>query len=181
MELAPLEKLGPSHDAISEDGVPVEPEKELLPHTYLGRMRGALALVGAAGVALFFLPWINVTLPDVVSLSGFDLAKRLVWVWTALAAWFVLVPTVLSRRSIWQMRTARVAAGALAAVPAVTTMILYLRPPKSRLIPIVFTYGWPFWATLALSVVGIALAIRFGGRLDDMKVARGNSAGQNVH
>jgi len=181
MELSPLEKLGVSHDALSEDGVPVEPEKEILPATYLGRNRGPLAVVGLVGLALFFLPWIKVTLPDLATLSGFDISRRLVWVWTTMAAWGVLVPTVLSRRSIWQMRTARVAAGFLAAIPGLTTMVLLLRPPKSRLIPIVFTYEWPLYATLGLSLVAIALAVRFGGRVDDIRVKRGTSAGQELH
>lgn len=182
MELAPFEKLGPSDDAIHEDGgIPVEPEKEILPITYLGRSRGALALLGIAGITVFFLPWIHVTLPDIANLSGFDLARRLVWIWTTLAAWVVLVPTVLSRRSIWQMRTARVAAGFLAAIPSLTALVLLLRPPKSRLIPIVFTYGWPLWVTLALSLVAVAFAVRFGGRVDDIRVARGTSSGHDVH
>lgn len=182
MELTPFEKLGASLDAIHEDGgVPVAPEKEILPATYFARSRGALALSGIIGLGLFFLPWIHVTLPDVAVMSGFDLAKRLVWVWTALAAWVVLVPTVLSRRSIWQMRTARVAAGFLAAIPAVTTFVLLVRPPRSRLIPIVFTYEWPLWATLGLSLVAIAFAVRLGGRIDDIRVARGSAAGQKLH
>jgi hypothetical protein len=181
MDLAPFEKLGLSHDAIGEDGVVPEPVKEVLPATYFGRSRGPLALVGLCGLAMFFLPWIHVTLPDIVSLSGADLARRLVWVWTAMAAWVVLVPTVLSRRTIWQLRTARVAAASLAAIPAITTLVLLVRRPKSRLIPIEFTYEWPFWTTLALSLVAVALAIRLGGRLDDIRVRRGTSAGQDVH
>lgn len=181
MAVSPLEKLGASHDAMSEDGVPVEPERELLPATFMGRGRGALAVLGIAGLALFFMPWIRVTLPDVAILSGFDISRRLVWVWTTMAAWGVLVPTVLSRRSIWQMRTARVAAAFLAAIPALTTMVLLLRPPKSRLIPIVFTFDWPFYATLALSLLAVGFAVRFGGRVDDIRVKRGTSAGQALH
>lgn len=179
--LAPFEKLGLSADGLAEDGMPVAPEKEIFPATYFGRSRGALAVIGLTGLALFFLPWIKVTLPDIAILSGFGLARRLVWVWTALAAWVVLVPTVLSRRSIWQLRTARVAAGFLAAIPAVTALVLLLRPPKSRLLPIVFTYEWPLWATLALSLVAVAFAVRLGGRMDDIQLARGTSSGHDLH
>ncbi len=181
MAVAPLEKLGPSHDAANEDGVPPAPEKEIFHATYLGRMRGPLALVGLCGLALFFLPWIRVTLPHDYLLSGFDLGKRLVWVWMAMAAWVVLVPTVLSRRSIWQLRTARLPAAFLSIIPALTTLVLYVRPPRSKLIPLVFTYGWPFWGTLALSLVAVVLAVRLGGRLDDIRVSRGTSAGQDLH
>lgn len=181
VDLAPFEKLGISADALAEDGVPVEPEKERFAATYLGRSRGALALIGLTGVALFFLPWIKVTLPDIAILSGFALARRLVWVWTALAAWFVLVPTILSRRSVWQLRTARVAAGFLSAIPAVTALVLLLRPPTSRLLPIVFTYQWPLWATLGLSLLAVAFAVRLGGRVDDIQLTRGTSSGHDLH
>jgi hypothetical protein len=181
VDLAPFEKLGASPDGLAEDEVPVEPEKEILPPTYFGRCRGPLALAGLAGVALFFLPWIHVTLPDIAVLSGFSLARRLVWVWTALAAWVVLVPTVLSRRSIWQMRTARVAAGFLSAIPAMTALVLLLRPPKSRLLPVVFTYEWPIWATLGLSLIAVGLAVRLGGRMDDIRLGRGTSRGHELH
>ncbi len=180
VELSPLEKLGPSHDVLAEE-IPVAPENEVLPRLYLGRGRGALGVLGALGMPLFFMPWIHVTLPDTVDLSGFDLARRLVWVWMALAAWVVLIPTVLSRRTIWQLRTARVAAGFLSAVPAVTTLVLLLRPPKSRLLPLQFTFEWPLYVTFALSVVAVALAVRLGGRLDDIKVRRGSSLGEDLH
>jgi hypothetical protein len=118
------------------------------------------------------------TLPDVRSISGFDLARRLGWSWGAAVAWVVLVPTVLSRRSIAQLRGARVAAAFLALVPAVTTVILLARPPRAGIVPIRITYDWPLFATLAVSAVAFAVAVRLGGRVDDIKVSRGTSQGQ---
>lgn len=178
MTLTPIEKLPPSRD---DDGVPVAPEREPLPATYLGRGKGALAAVSLLGMALFFLPWIEVTLPDVYHLSGFDLARARGWQWGAFVAWLVLVPTVLSRRSIVQMRGARVAAVALALVPAVTVGVFLSFPQQSGRIPVRYTYGWPFWVTLALSLIGAFFAVRLGGRLDDIPVRRGSSVGQHVH
>ena len=67
------------------------------------------------------------------------------------------------------------------AVPAVTTLVLLLRPPKSRLLPLQFTFEWPLYVTFALSVVAVALAVRLGGRLDDIKVRRGSSLGEDLH
>jgi hypothetical protein len=182
MGLKALEKLPPSYDAQAEDpGIPVDPEYEPLPAAYLGRNKGALSLVGLVGIALFFLPWVHVTMPDLYTFTGFDLARRLGWSWAAIVAWGVLIPTVMSRRSIMQLRGARVAAAFLSAIPAVTVAILIARPPHSGLVPVRFTYDWPLYATLAASLVATALAIRLGGRLDDIKVERGTSKGQHLH
>jgi hypothetical protein len=175
--LTAFEKLPPSIEA-TEDGVPLAPEHEPFPFSYLGRGRGPLAILAVVGVALFFLPWIQMTLPDVRSITGFDLARRLGWSWGAAVAWVVLVPTVLSRRSIAQLRGARVAAAFLALVPAVTAAILLARPPRAGIVPIRITYDWPLFATLAVSAVAFAVSVRLGGRVDDIKVSRGTSQGQ---
>jgi hypothetical protein len=70
-------KLPPSHETVDEDGSPLEPEREILPPTYLGRGRGVLAGLAFAGLIAFFLPWVELTMPDVVAFSGFSLAQRL--------------------------------------------------------------------------------------------------------
>lgn len=171
-----------SDDALSEDGLSREPEWEPLPVTFLGRSRGALAVLSLLGLAAFFLPWVHLTMPDIVSYTGFTLARRLGWAWGGAVAWFVLVPTVLSRRSIMQMRGARVAASFLAAVPGVTASMLLARPPHGMHgVPLRFTWEPGIYATVALSVVAVGFALFFGGRVDDIKVRRGSSAGQTVH
>jgi hypothetical protein len=180
--LVPLDKLPLSTDGMLEEGAPPPPEFELLPATYLGRGRGLLAILALAGMTAFFLPWVNVTLPDIVSYSGFALARRLGWVWAAGIAWLVLVPTVVSRRSIGKMRGARLAATLLAAIPGVTAVLLLARPPHgSHGVPLKFTFGYGLYAALALSVAAMAIAFRFGGRIDDIRVKRGTSQGQLVH
>jgi hypothetical protein len=184
--LMPFEKLPPSHDALAEDGVPIAPEHETLAPSYMGRGKGLLAALAIAGLALFFLPWIHETVPEIVSLRGFDLARRTGWSWGAGVAWVVLVPTVLSRRSIAQLRGARVAAAFLSLVPAATVGIFLARPPRGisvghLFITAHFTYGWPLYATLAVSLIATLISFRLGGRIDDIKVARGSSYGQSVH
>ena len=183
MELTKFEKLPPSLDAIhDEGGVPLAPELELLPWTYLGRGKGPLVVLAAIGVVLFFLPWVQLTLPYIDAKSGFDLAhQRIGWLWAAFVGWTVLIPTVLSRRSIVQMRGARVAAAFLSAIPAVSVAILLARPPRGGLIPVRYTWDWPIYAMLAVSLLAIAFAVRLGGRVDDIKVARGTSKGQHLH
>jgi hypothetical protein len=174
--------LPPSVDAQVEDGVPHQPEYDPLAATYLGRGRGALAALAVGGLAAFMAPWVHVTMPDIVTLSGFALARRLGWSWGAGVAWFVLLPTVLSRRSIMQMRGARVAAAFLAAVPGVTAAVLLARPPHgSHGVPLRFVFGEGLYATLGLSILALAFALGFGGRVDSIVVRRGTSQGQVVH
>ena len=97
-------------------------------------------------------------------------------------AWFILVPTVLSRRTIFQMRGARVATAFLAAIPGMTTLVLLTRPPHgSHGVPVHFTYQPGLYSTLALSVAALFAALALGGRGDDIRVRRGTSAGQLVH
>ena len=179
MSLVAFDKLPPS--VHSEDGVPVDPLRENLAWTYFGRGRGPLALLGLVGVVLFMLPWVHVTMPDDYTYSGFELARKLPWAWGAGVGWLVLVPTVLSRRTILQLRGARVAAAFLSSVPLVTTAILFLRPPQRGLIPLHFLYDPAFWATMALSAIAFVISVRLGGRPDVIKVKRGSSAGQTLN
>jgi len=180
--LVAFAKLPISDEALAEDGVVREPEWQPLPLGYLRRSRGALALLAVVGAVVFFAPWVQLTMPDIVSYTGFDLARRVGWAWGAGVAWFVLLPIVVTRRSIMKMRGARVAVSFLAAVPGMTAAVLLLRPPHgAHGVPLQFTWGWGLFATLACSVVALAFALLFGGRLDDIALRRGTSAGQVVH
>ncbi|HVJ90320.1 MAG TPA: hypothetical protein VM580_10990 [Labilithrix sp.] len=183
MPLAKLHKLPPSLDALHDEaGVPTAPEIEPMPLTYLGRGKGPLALLALGGLACFFLPWVRLTMPYIDAKSAFDLAhERIGWLWACCASWVVLVPTVLSRRSIVQMRGARVAAAFLSAIPAVAIGVLLAKPPRGSIIPVRYTWDWPMWATLAISIVAIFVSIRLGGSLDDIEVRRGSSRGQELH
>ena len=182
MKLVPADKLPPSHDVLSEDGVIPQPEWELLPLTYLRRGRGPLALLAVLGLVAFFLPWVSETMPDIVSFSGFALARRLGWAWGAGVGWFVLLPVVVTRRTIMHMRGARVAVSFLAAVPGVTAALLLAHTPHPRYgIPLRFSFETGLFATIALSLAAVVIGLFFGGRLDDIAVQRGSSTGQVVH
>jgi hypothetical protein len=69
----------------------------------------------------------------------------------------------------------------LSVVPGVTTSILFAFPPHGGIVPLRFTYAWPFGAMLFVSVAALLCAVRLGGRIDDIKLARGTSLGQALH
>lgn len=184
VDLAKIEKLPLSADAaaLDEDGVPPNPHEEKLPFAYTGRMRGVLTALAVAGLALFFLPWIHTTLPSVETYTGFDVSKKLGWTFVSGVSWFVLIPTILSRRSILQMRGARLTAMFLSAIPMLTAAILIFHAPVGGpRIPLRFAYQWPIYATAVTGALAVLASFFFGGRVDDIKVRRGTSAGQTLH
>jgi hypothetical protein len=180
LALTDLAKVSLSHDAIADDdfGIPVQPHLEPLSLFEMRRGRGVLLVVALLGFVAFFAPWVNMTSPEIRLLAGVDLAKRSGWIWAAAVAWFVLFPMTITRRSIDQMRGARVAAAFLSAIPVITTSILWLLPPHVRYLAIRFDWGWGMYATWGLGLVALAAAVRFGGRIDDIKVTRGSLAGK---
>lgn len=180
--LTAFEKLPPSPEAATDDhGIPVEPQHEPLRMTDMRRGKGAIFALALAGLAFFFLPWVTVTLPDDARYTGFELARRLGWAWGAGCAWVVLVPTVLSRESIAQLRGARVIATFLSVIPAITVAILLSRPPHRSLVPVHVAWEWPTYATLVVSAVAALVSLRLGGAVDDLPVSRGTSSGETLH
>ena len=181
LPLTPMSKLPPSYEVKQEQDWPEKPEWEPLPWWYARRGRGVLVAAGIAGAAFFFAPWVHVTSPEFLTLSGFELARTLGWIWGCLIAWLMLVATVISRRSVATMRGARVAAALFCALPLVTIGVLVLTPPGGGLVPVRFEYAWPFYITALLGIVSLPFAIRFGGSLQDLSTTRGSSDGQTLH
>lgn len=140
------------------------PDEVVLPVTYAGRGRALLLGLAVAGIAAFFLPWVRESAPEDQVLSGFDLARRLGWLWAPAVAWFVMIPLVASRRSVARMRGARVAVGFLAAMALATVVVRVLNAPTSTAYRTVrFAWGEGLWATAALAIATMAAAVRFGG------------------
>lgn len=181
--LQPLAKLPLSHDALAEDPAEaVPPHLETLPWTFPGRNRALLALLGVLGLLAFFAPWVEERAPEVLSYSGFDLGLRLRWIWAAGIAWLVMVPLVLSRRTVHAMRGARVATAFLAGIVIVTVVVrLLFVPSGSALRPVRYEWGWGLYASGVLAVLALAAALRFGGgldRFDDLPPAGTDGAGR---
>jgi len=183
LKLESLSKLPPSYDAIAEDPwEPLPPHMETLPWTYAGRGRALLLGLAVLGLVAFFAPWVRETAPDLRELSGLGFARKLGWMWAPAIAWFVMIPLVLSRRSIYKMRGARVAVGFLAGIALTTVAVrLYFTPEPSLLRPVRYEWAWGLYATGAVGLAALAAAIRFGGRLDDVPTKMPRRGDETIH
>jgi hypothetical protein len=180
----PLAELPPSHEAqlLDEPEDPTPPEDETLPWSYLGRGRGPLSLLALVGMAVFFAPWVHELAPEIQTLSGYELSLHLAWVWAGGIAWFIMLPLVATRRTIRQMRGARVAVGFLAAMVLLTVATrLSVSPTPNPLIPIRYAWGWGIYAAGGLSALALALAFRFGGTLADMPTQQPRPGDETLH
>jgi hypothetical protein len=150
------------------------PQAEPLPLKDMSRGRGPLLLCALLGLAAFYLPWAVQTMPENVSMNGAEMAHKAAFFWSSFTAWLVLFPAVASRRTILKMHGARPAIIMLASLPAVWCGFLLSKPTRLvvRGVPFEYHWGYGFWATFALSALATAIAFRFGGRLDDVPVAR---------
>lgn len=171
--LVPLAKLPLSHDAEAVDPdeaeAPLEPHMETLPWTYHQRGRGLLVGFALAGLTLFFTPWVAERAPELRTLSGYELARMLGWMWAPAVAWFVMLPLVLTRRSIYRMRGARVAVAFLACIVLATVVVRVVFAPESTALrPVRIEWAWGLWATAALAISTAVASFGFGGRLDDV-------------
>ncbi|HZO16214.1 MAG TPA: hypothetical protein VFB62_23230 [Polyangiaceae bacterium] len=185
VHVKPLAELPPSHDAqlLDEPEHEVPPEDQLLPWTYVGRGRGALAVLALAGLAAFFMPWVHEFSPEIRTLSGFEFARHLPWIWAGGVAWFILLPLALSRRTIRQMRGARVAAGFLAGMVLTTVaarLSIVVRPPHP-LVPVRYSWGSGLYTAGALALIALFFAVRFGGSLEDMPSRQARRGNETLH
>lgn len=171
VKVQPLAELPPSYDAeILEPEDEVPPEDEVLSWTYAGRGRGPLVMLALFGIGVFaFAPWLHESAPEIRTLTGFEFAKLLPWLWAAGVAWMVMLGLVLSRRSIRQMRGSRVAVGFLAAMVLATVAVRMMVVPKPHpLVPVRVEWGWGMYTAAFVSALALYFAFHFGGRLDDM-------------
>ena len=168
--LEPLAKLPLSHDALAEDPPEVVPlHMATLPWTYFGRGRGLLAALAVLGLLTFFAPWKHETAPELLTQSGFDLGIRLRWIWAAGVAYLVMIPLILSRRTVHAMRGSRFAIAFLAAVVLVTVAVRVAFGPTGTLLrPVRYEWTWGIYACGTFALVIAALATRFGGKLDKL-------------
>lgn len=175
--LVPMERLPPSREALDEQRAEQEPaayvppEYRTLDLWFWRRGRGALLLLAALGLSLFFAPWAILTHADEVTLRGFDLARgNAGWLWGGAVGWFVLLPLIASRRTVAGLRGVRVISCTFAAMTLGEVVLLLVRPPTEHAY---LTYGvhyaWGLYASGFVSAVALVVSVRLGGRLDDLR------------
>jgi hypothetical protein len=147
----------------------VRPEDRPLPWTYLGRGRGSLLLLSACGMSLFFVPWLTMVQPEETTFSGFELARAgAAWLWAGPVAWLVLFSLVLTRHTVVQMRGVRIISTLFASLTLVGIGLLVVLPASSSRVPVEFLWAWGLYASALVSAAGTLVAVRFGGRHDDL-------------
>jgi hypothetical protein len=185
MKLVPFERLPPSADALAEEppAFPTLPEDEVLPWTFVGRGRGALVLLSFLGILLFFAPWVAIEIPEETVRSGFDLARgRAGWLWGGVTGYFILIPLVLTRRSIHKLRGARPIAIAFSAMTLGEVAVLLSLPPPVRRVPLELHFAWGIYASGVVSLASTFVAIFLGGSLPPLpRESSESSAGETLH
>jgi len=181
LSLEDIHKLPPSHDVLADEE-PLPPEMEPLPFTYVGRGRGALFGIALFGIVAFFLPWVREQAPELRVLTGFGFAERLQWMWAPFVSWFVMIPLVLTRRSIHAMRGARLAIALLAAIVIATVIVrVAVVPESTRLRPVRFTWAYGLHATFVLGLIALGVATRFGGSGVDLPSKEARPGDETLH
>lgn len=196
VELKPMEELPPSLEAMAEDalgGEVVPPAERTLPATYFGRGRGALLALSLLGLALFFAPWVEMSRPEIVTYSGFDLARgRAGWLWGGAVGWFIMIPLVWTRRSVARLRGVRVICCLFAAMTLVEAVMMLALPPRgSPRLSVEFGWAWGIYASGLTSLFAVFVAARLGGSISDLpalpwtdsggRVRHDSSAGETLH
>jgi hypothetical protein len=170
VDLLPLHELPPSAETVLEreaelDQIPEEWRRRSL--FDVGRGRGWLVLLALLGIVGFFQPWFVLRKPDEIVLSGFRIARHFAgWVWAGVIGWFILIPVVLTRRSIGGMRSVRAVCALFASLTAGEILVLANVTPTSKVrVPIEFGWAWGLFFSATVSIFGTIVALNFGGTL----------------
>lgn len=173
LPLVPLRQLPLSAEGQAEAALENSdpPEDQRFPLLFFKRGRGMLSVVALIGLGLFLQPWISLGRPDPVTLSGFDLAtSNAPWLWGGAVGWFLIIPLVLSRRTVNELRGVRVIATLFAALTLGEVALLLTLPPQTHeYFSVELEYAWGIYASGVLAALGVFLGIRLGGSLGDLR------------
>ncbi|MBX3129251.1 MAG: hypothetical protein KF718_21210 [Polyangiaceae bacterium] len=173
LDLRSMASLPPSLEALDEEaaaGNLTPPEHRELPWSYFGRGRGVLLAVAVVGLLAFFMPWVEMRRPELVTISGFDLARgRAGWLWGGAVGWFMLIPLVWTRRTLARMRGVRIVCALFCALTLGEVAMMWALPPQgSRYFSVDFSWAWGMYLSAVTSAVGVVAAARFGGSLKNI-------------
>lgn len=147
------------------------PEDQTLPVFYLRRGRGVLPALSAVGLGLFFAPWVSLMRPDEITLSGFDLATaNAPFLWGGAVAWFLLIPLVISRRTLNQLIGVRIIATLFSLMTAGEAVLMLVFPPAEHsYFATGLAYEYGIYLSLLVSLLAAGCAVRLGGSLSDLR------------
>ena len=171
LPLRPLHSLAPSAD--EGDATPGLAWDVRLPWWYWRKGRAALMALALTGIALFFMPWIELTKPESAMISGFSLAQYSTpWLWGGPVAWFITIPLLVTRRTVRQLWGARLIAFVFATLALANVALLAIVPASSSaLVPVEFEFTRLFWLSGITSLVAMAIALRLGGGIREALAA----------
>jgi hypothetical protein len=167
LALVPIAQLSPKPGSDEEDeaGIPRDPpELRPFPFLFLGSRRGGTLAGALATLSLFWAPWVRLERPDLIELSGSDLARAgAPWLWAGALGCFVVIPLLLSRRTIRQLLGVRAITIAFALMTTVETVLLVTRPPiEAHYFSAHLSYGWGLWCSLLSSLATAVVALGLG-------------------
>jgi hypothetical protein len=168
--LVPLHQLPPSAETILEREAELEQtplEWKRLPFFDMSRGRGWLLLLCVLGLVGFFQPWFLLYKPEEVVLSGYRIARHFAgWVWAGAVGWFVLVPLVLTRRTIADLRGIRAICAFFASLTFGEILVLANVSPTSKShVPIEFASAYGLWWSAGVSALATLVSLILGGSL----------------
>ena len=159
--LIPVAKLGPSpEERMAWEAM--APDERPIPISPFSHGRALLSFAALVGIVAYLMPWLEVRSPDRWILHGTDFGRRLFWPHAALAAWVVALPTAMSRRTFGRLLASRAVLAVFAAVPLVTLVVLYAKPPTHKLLHVESTWLWGAALEGLASILGLFAALRLG-------------------
>lgn len=170
VDLVPFYEVAPSPETRLEQEAMLDqtpPEWHTLSLWEWRRGRGLLLLLAILGLASYALPWFSQTMPETRVLTGYQLARHHVgWLWGGAVGWFILLPLVITRRSIAAMRGVRMIAAIFASMTA-TEILVFVNVTASRQSQVVvqFAWEWGIWVSCFISALGTCVAATFGGTI----------------
>jgi len=164
--LRPIADLPPSYEMREQQAAEWErtaPQDRALPWHHIGANRGWVIATNLVGLATFLAPWLILTKPEDVALTGLQLtSSKGFWFGGGAAAWFVNIPLVASRRTINQLRSVRIIVTLFSGLCTCQALLLLLLSPTESMVPVEYHWGWGFYASASLGLIAAGFSAFLG-------------------
>ena len=170
--LVPFNEVAPSPESQLEQDYLLEQtplEWQRLRFWDFSRGRGLLPVLALLGLLSYALPWFSQSLPETRVLTGYQLARHHVgWLWGGAVGWFILIPLVVTRRSIGEMRGVRMIAAVFASLTALEVLVFVnITSSRQNQVVVQFAWEWGIWISCFVSALGTCIAATLGGHVPD--------------